>query len=86
MSGETIKSGASAITISGTAVSLWESGLAIGSSIVPLPTLASSPAAPSQVLTAAGHTITQLPTDVLVAGQTIRPGASAVTISGTAIY
>jgi len=85
MSGETIKPGASAITISGTAVSLGESGLVIGSATVPLPTLASSPLAPTQVFTAAGHTITRLPTDVLVSGQTIRPGASAVTISGIAI-
>ncbi|MCJ1260730.1 hypothetical protein MMC22_000592 [Lobaria immixta] len=80
---QTLIPGAPEITVSGTVLSLSPSPLAlvIDSKIIPLasPTVAS-------ILTIGGHTITpDAASRYIVDGQTLIPGGSAITISGTRI-
>lgn len=92
VAGITIQSGSMAV-ISGTTVSYGSNGLAIGTSIVPVPTPPPSPDgsgsfpgdSPTHVFTIGGQTLTANPTGVYIAGTTLTAGGSAVTISGTAI-
>ena len=73
----TLTPGGSAVTISGTPVSLAPGGtLAIGSSTIALPS--------QTVFTVGGQTFTAGPTGFAIAGTSISPG-QAITISGTMI-
>lgn len=80
LDGQSIAPGGSALTLSGTIISLNPSGtLQIGSSTIPLPSPLPS------VFTAAGQTFTAAPTGFVLDGHTIAPGGSALTLSGTVI-
>ena len=80
VAGKTIAPGAPAVTVSGTPISLGSSGLAIGSTTISLPSTTSQ-----AVFTVAGQAITPLPNGVIIAGQTLLPGAPAITASGAVI-
>ncbi|MCJ1476105.1 hypothetical protein MMC13_004770 [Lambiella insularis] len=78
---QTLTPGGSGIMVSGTPVSLAIGGtLIVGTSTVALP----ASAAPSEILTVAGQTITAAATGFQMAGTTFTPGAE-ITISGTPI-
>ena len=70
-----------AITVSGTTMSLSTSGLVLGSSTIHLPTQALSPTA--SVL--GSYTFTANTAAIAIGGTTLTEGASAATISGTVI-
>ncbi|KAI4088592.1 MAG: hypothetical protein L6R37_008172, partial [Teloschistes peruensis] len=85
INGRTITPGAPALTISGTPISLLPSGtgLVIGSSTYPIPT-AATPAL--DLFTVDGLTFSRdSKSDLIINGQTITPGAPAITISGETI-
>lgn len=85
LGGQTIVPGGQAVTISGTPISLAPSAahVVIGSSTIPL--VDSEPSAPAAVVIN-DHTVTaNSASEFVVAGQTITPGAPAVTISGTPV-
>ena len=84
--GTTITPGGPGVTISGTAVSIdSSSNLIIGSSTIAM----TAGITGSPTLAVAGETLTARPKSLgggfVVDGQTITPGAAAVTISGTAV-
>ncbi|MCJ1252994.1 hypothetical protein MMC24_000801 [Lignoscripta atroalba] len=82
---QTVVPGASAITISGTPISLapYASNIVIGTSTI---VLGAAPTPVPAVITFGGSTVTANARSEFVIGtQTIFPGASAVTISGTPI-
>lgn len=88
--GTTITAGASAVTISGTVVSLDSSqNLIYGGTAVALPTAPASVPNPGltagQVATINDLPVVQLTNGVSIAGTTLTPGASAIIISGTPI-
>ena len=91
LKGTTLLAGDSAITISGTPVSLQPSGaLVIGDSTVPVVPTDAGPAsagvqALAPVYTVGNLVVTANPTAIAVAGTTIIPGGSGVTIAGTAV-
>lgn len=82
IAGTTLTAGASAITISGTPISVGWSNFIIGSSTVPL-AAAFKPV--YQPTTINGQEAQLLPNGVSIAGTTLTPGAPAITISGTPI-
>lgn len=87
VAGTTIQSGHAAV-IFGTTVSYGPSGLAIGTSTIPVPTPPPSGvlgAGPTNVFTLGGQIFTANPTAVYIAGTTLTAGGSSVTVSGTAI-
>ena len=73
---------APAVTISGTPISLASSQLVIGTSVLRLPQ-PSEP--PTGIVTIGGEIINVDANDIVVAGQTITPGAPGITASGTYI-
>ncbi|KAI4100307.1 MAG: hypothetical protein L6R37_005562 [Teloschistes peruensis] len=82
---QTLIPGAPALTISGISISLLASGtaIAVGSSTLPIPA-ATTP--PPDTFTIDGFTFTRGPnSDLILNGQTLTPGAPALTISGTPI-
>ncbi|KAI4258547.1 MAG: hypothetical protein LQ352_001182 [Teloschistes flavicans] len=88
LSSQTLTPGAPALIISGTPISLLPSGtaVAVGSNIVPIPSSGDSAASLGDILTIDGFTFTRGPnSDVVLNGQTITPGAPALTISGTPV-
>ena len=83
IAGTTISANGPAVTVSGTIISLGQSGaLAIGSSTVTLPT---PPAIPGEAYTVAGQTFTPNPTLLTLAGTPISAGGPAATLNGTII-
>lgn len=83
--GQTAAPGGSPVTVSGTRISLDSTGgLHVGSSLIALPTPA--PGSGGEVFSAAGFTVTRLPSGgVAISGTTILPGGATATISGTPI-
>lgn len=84
--GTTLTPGGAGVTVSGTAVSIdSSSNLIFGSSTIALPAGTTG----NPTLAVAGETLTALPKNsgggFVVDGQTIKPGAAPVTISGTAV-
>ena len=77
--GATLTPGAPATTISGTRISLGESGtLVLGSSTIALP--------PQSVFTAGGKSFTAQPTGFVIApGTTLTPGGPAATVNGEVV-
>ena len=83
IAGTTISAGGSAVTVDGTVVSLGQSGvLAIGSSIIALPTQSYTP---SKAYTIAGQTFTPDPSAFALAGTTVSVSGPAATVDGTVI-
>ena len=83
IAGTTVSAGGPAVTVAGTVVSLSQSGvLAIGSSIISLPTQSYTP---REVYTIAGQTLTPDPSTFIIAGTTVSVGGPAATIDGTII-
>lgn len=85
---QTITPGSPAVMVSGTPISLAvsETALIVGSSTAPYPLTTAPPSLSSanNVVTIDGLTLTQGPNSGLLIGtQTLLPGASAITISGT---
>lgn len=75
---QTLYPGGDGITVSGAPVSLAIGGtLLFGTSTIPLP----DAAVPSQIITLAGQAVTAAASGFAVAGTTLTPGATAVTIS-----
>lgn len=81
--GTTISANGSALTISGTRMSLGNGGLVVGSSTIALalPSLRDS----SFIITTLGQTMTIMPGGLVDAGTTIRLGDARITLSGTRI-
>ena len=79
VAGTTLIKGAPPTTLSGTPIHLGSSALVVGTSTVPLVT----PVADLMTTTIAGQAITAAPNVVAVAGNTLDPGAPAITIGGT---
>ena len=83
IAGTTISAGSPTVTVDGTIVKLGQSGaLAIGSSIISLPTQSFTP---SKVYTIAGQTLTPDPSAFVIAGITVLVGGPAATVDGTII-
>ena len=88
INGQTLTPGASAITVSGTPVSLYANGATavIGSSTEVLqPPIASAPGLTFDGTTYQATNVGGLSSAYVIQGQTITPGAGPVTISGTPI-
>lgn len=80
----TVAPGGTAVTVSGTVISLDKSShLRIGSSTMDL--TSKYPVATNDVVSVGGSAITAAPTGFVVAGTTVSPGGSAVTINGTVL-
>ena len=85
IAGQTLTPGASPITISGTPISLGPSSLIIGSSSIAV-SLPRQTLIAGQMTTIEGQVIQPLTNGgISIAGQTLTPGASPITISGTPV-
>ncbi|KAK4691660.1 hypothetical protein P7C71_g5384, partial [Lecanoromycetidae sp. Uapishka_2] len=84
VSGYTVLQGGSAITLSGTVVSLGPSGLQVGSSTTPL-AFPQETAELQSVFTIADQTFTANPTAFAVDGHSVSVDGPAVTLSGTPV-
>ena len=85
VNGESISPGGSAQTVDGTIISLGQSGqLAIGSTLISLPTPETHPLADPGVMIA-GQSVTPNPSELTIAGATIRAGGPAATVGGTVL-
>ena len=79
VAGQTLSIGGPAVIIAGTPISLGPSGLIIGTS-----TLSLAHSAPTILIN--GHPVTaNLASEYVIDGQTLMPGAPAITVSGTPI-
>ncbi|KAI9810598.1 MAG: hypothetical protein M1827_006160 [Pycnora praestabilis] len=90
MGSQTIVQGEPPVTISGTPVSLGTAVLVVGSITYQRPVIGSStinsdPFSTPSVITAATQVSTGIPTGFVVAGNTLVPGGSGITISGTPV-
>lgn len=74
--------GGSAISMSGTTVSLASSQLLIGTSTLLLPTALPISSTPTSYITIGSETIALGASAIIVAGNTLRPGAEAITVNG----
>lgn len=91
IAGATLTPGASPITVLGTAIAVGLSGLIIGSSTVPLPTVFPQQAAPANAATyepttIIGQVAQSVSNGISIAGATLVPGAPPITISGTPVF
>lgn len=86
IAGATLTPGAPAITISSTPISINPSALIIGTATIPLPSNAQATTITGQLITTlASQPLTAAPTAVEIAGTTLTPGASGITLNGTLI-
>lgn len=88
INGKTLPVGGLPVTISGKPISLDPTeGLHVGDSLIALPTQVPSPGKNAVVFIARGLKFTSLPSlrGVAIDGQTLAPGGSPVTVSGTRI-
>ncbi len=85
INGGSISPDGSAQTMDGTIISLGQSGqLAIGNTLISLPTPETHPLAGPEIMIA-GQTITPNPSELIIAGTTIRAGGPAATVGGTVL-
>ena len=84
IAGFTVTPNAAPITADGTRIFLGSSALVVGSVSVPI-ILPPVPLKPGQATSLNGHIVQPLTEGVSIAGQTLTPGASPITISGTPI-
>lgn len=90
IAGATLTPGAPPITVSGTAIAVGWSGLIIGSTMIPLPTVLPEQVVPVNAAsyeptTILGQVAQSISNGISIAGATLAPGAPPITISGTPV-